>query len=256
MRRIRGGRGLGDSIYLRPFVDHFLRRGEQVTVLSEYPEIFAGLQCTVDRFDRSRSKWNVLAHYTRGKAVPSTTQWEDICNSAGVALPLAITWTCRNPALVQELRAMAKGRPIVLVHAGRTHEWAGTALLPKPEAFAAVLAGFRDCFTVAIGKGARRYSVPVSLDMQDRTSVSDLIDLAQDCAAIVGQCSYAVPLAEVFDKPLIGVWAADGMKASQHPFVRQVTPRKVLSKPSSMAVIDDWSDAQIRVEVDAFRLVR
>lgn len=259
MLRIRGGSGLGDSLYLRAAVEHFVKSEQQVIAFSDWPEVFIDSGAKVEPF--TRMKINLVAHYTMGKKNPATTQWQDVCASARIPqIPLSITWNCRNPSLVQELRGKAAGRPLVLVHGGRTPmgrtDGFGKALLPQASAFENVLAEFRDCYTVRVGKGVDAYPLPVSLDLNGSTSVSDLIDLGQACDGVIGQCSLAVPLAEVFDKPAIFVWAASGMAHGQVPYIRQITPSKVLSKPSSAFVMDNWSSQQIQEEARAFRVVQ
>ena len=42
---LRGSMGLGDAIYLYPVVKYYSERGEDVTIVTRYPEIFAGLNC-------------------------------------------------------------------------------------------------------------------------------------------------------------------------------------------------------------------
>lgn len=255
MTTIRGGRGLGDSIYVRPIVEHLLDSGQRrVIVCSDYPSIFAGLECSVE--PHRRDGVDVLAHYTRGKSNPRTTQWEDICASAGIFVPLKITWQRRHAALIEELRGMARGRPLVLVHGGRTHRWSQGHLLPAKRAFDAVLGELKDCFTVRVGGTDAVYPLETSVDLSGRTSVADLIDLGRECDGIVGQCSFAVPLAEVFDKPAMFVWASSGLAPQRHAYLRQITPRKILSKPTSVFVMDSWTDEQIKEEVRAFRLYR
>jgi len=242
-KRIRGGSGLGDSLYLRPLVDHFIAAGDTVTVCSDHPEVFLDSRATVEPF--SRENINVLGHYVAGKPNPDTDQWQDICASAGTpGLPLRFDWTVRNQALVDRVTAAAGRQPIILVHGGRTPmgrtDGFGLELLPDRRAFDAVLAMLHGCHTVRIGKGANLYALPVSSDLSDETSVSDLLDLASICDGMIAQCSFAIPLAEVFDKPLLAIWAAGGMCAYRHPYIKSITPRKVLSKLTSHYVVDDW----------------
>jgi hypothetical protein len=257
MLTIRGNSGIGDAIYTRAIVEYFLCRGERVTVCSDHPEIFAGLDCTVEPFRRVKVKLHAV--YTTRKKFSDTNQWQDVCISAGVPRdrPLSITWTRRNHALVENLLRRAEGRPLVLVHGGRTpmgrSDGFGKELLPRREAFDAVMNRFRECYTVRVGKGADLYPLPVSCDLNGSTSVSDLLDLWQACDGIIAQCSFAVPLAEAFGKPAMFVWAAAGLK-SPHIYIRQIVPGKVLSKPSSAFVMDSWTDQQIQQEVDEFRL--
>lgn len=253
--RIRGGAGLGDAIYIRPIAEHFVRAGEKVTVCSGYPEVFLGSGAAVEPFDRFNIQ--VLAHYVNGKRDTTTNQWQDICKSAGVSVPLRFNWQVRNPQLLEAIKTDAAGRPLILVHGGRTPmgrtDGFGAELLPKRDAFTAALAALKGCFLVRVGKGADLYPLPVDVDMNGGTSVSDLLDMATICAGVVGQCSFAIPLAEVFDKPLLVVWAAHGMQSNMHPYIRAITPQKVLSKPTSRFVVDDWPVEKIHEAARTFR---
>jgi hypothetical protein len=246
---MRGGSGLGDSIYLRPLVDHFVRSGERVTVCSDHPDVFAGSGARVEAFGRNNI--NVLGHYVAGKQNPNTNQWQDICASAGVGADVALRfeWTVRNAVLVDTVIRAAARQPIILVHGGRTPmgrtDGFGLELLPDRLAFDAALSMLHGCYLVRIGKGGNLYPLKVSADLCDRTSVSDLLDLASICHGVIAQCSFAIPLAEAFDKPLLTVWAANGMSEYRHPYIRSITPRKVLSKPSSQFIVDDWPVTKI-----------
>lgn len=253
--RIRGGRGLGDSIYLRPLVEHFIAAGKPVTALTDYPDVFLGTGAETEPFGRNNI--TVLGHYVNGKADPTTTQWQDVCKSAGVSVPLRFDWNVRNHALVDDVKARAGGDPIIIVHGGRVPmartDKFGAELLPMREAFATVLDVFPDCFMVSIGKAEKLYPLHVDLDLNGSTSVTDLFDLTSICAGIIAQCSFAVPLAEAFDKPLLAVWAAHGMQSNMHPYVKSITPQKVLGKATSNFVVDDWPVAKIQEAARAFR---
>lgn len=238
--RLRGGSGLGDSIYLRVVAEHLVRKGDRVCVLSDWPDVFIGSGATVERF--SRNGVTMLAHYATARQDQRTTQFQDMLNSARIAeaVPLRFKWTVRNPALIERLKAEADGRPIVLVHGGREafgrNDGLGAEMLPEREAFETVL-GAVDAFKVRVGKGEQKYPLSVDLDLSDQTSVSDVLDIAAACDGVVGQCSFIIPLAECFGKPLLTVWASRGLK-SQHPIIKLVTPQKILAAPSTY-VIDD-----------------
>lgn len=256
MKAIRCASGLGDSVYLRAICEHFVRAGDRVTALSNYPEIFEGSGCAVEPFRRERV--DVVAHYVTGKANPATTQWEDVCRAAGVAgpVPFSISWAVKDPGAVSRLRERAAGRPVVLVQGGRTPmdrtDGFGKELLPDRQAFEAALDAIRgDCYLVAVGKAEPIYRLPADEDLTGRTTVSDLLDLFASCDAVVCQVGYAVPMAEVFDRPLLAVWADSGLKA-RHPYIAQITPAKVLSKPTSVHVVDDWDLDRIRAAARRF----
>jgi hypothetical protein len=255
--KIRGGSGLGDSIYVRPIAEHYARAGRDVTVMTNFPEVFRGVDVTVAPFTRVGT--NVLAHYTAGKKRTTTNQWQDICISARVGeLALSFKWEVQNKPLTQDLQAMAAGKPIVMVNGGRPPmgrvDGYAREMLPKRAAFDAVLAALDDCFTVEVGKGNEIYPLTADVDLADRTSTADLLDIASIASGLVGQCSFMIPLAEALDKPLLVVWASQGL-VSGTEFIRQCTPQKILSKPSSRWVMDDWAKERIEQETRGFREV-
>lgn len=248
MKRIRGGSGLGDAIYQRPIAEYFVRLGEQVVVCSDHPDVFSGSGAQIEPFRRDRI--DVLAHYVAGKNNANTNQWQDVCASAQIDTPLSFEWETKSLSMVEDFRRMAGGKKIVLVHGGRAPmgrvDGFGAELLPKRAAFDAVLNALRDCFLIEVGRGAELYPVRADIDMHNRTTVHDLFDLALMCDAIVGQCSFVVPLAECFDKPLLAIWAAHGMEETRHPYIKAITPKKILSKPSSRYVVDDWAVGKLQ----------
>lgn len=253
-KTIRGGSGLGDSIYVRPVAEHFVQRGEAVQVLSNYPDVFIGSGAEVKPFNR---KADVTAHYAPGKNNPDTTQWDDVCRNAQIGvIPLRFDWSVVNTALVADVAAKAAGRAIILVHGGRTpmgrSDGFGAELLPEKRAFDAALVALDDCFFVGVGKAEQIYPLSVNLNLNGSTTVSDLFDIAHVCNGSIGQCSFIIPLMEVFNKPLLVVWSAKGM-ASPTRFIRTITPKKVLNGLRSRYVVDDWPDEKIKEAALAFR---
>lgn len=257
MIRIRSGRGLGDALYLRPVAEHFVRLGGQVRVCCDYGDVFEDSGAYVEPFVRSGVTH--VAHYVAGKGNLNTTQWQDVCASAGVGeIPLSFRWRIRNQALVDEIRGLANGRPIVMVNGGRHPmgrvDGFANEMLPARAAFASVLGALRDCYVVEVGKGEKLYSLPFDLNLCNKTMVAELLDIASIANGLVGQCSFMIPMAEAFDKPLVAVWAARGLE-SRELFIRRCTPSKILSKPSSRFVMDNWSHEAITETMHGFRAV-
>lgn len=253
--RIRGGSGLGDSLYVRPIAEHFAEKGQQVTALTNYPDIYRGSKISTEPF--SRTNCQVVAHYVNGKSKTDTTQWQDVCAAAGVNIPMRFDWAIQNQNLVDQIQRAANGRRIILAHGGRApmgrSDGFAMELLPAQWAFDDVLKGVSDYLVVSIGgiDGAR-YQLTAEIDLTGKTSVADMLDLAWICDGVVAQCSFAVPMAECFDKPLLAVWS-ERAKASNQAYIKTITPQKVLSKPSSRWVMDDWDQVRITEAVDAFR---
>lgn len=258
MFRVRGGSGLGDAVYVRPVVEHLRTKNPRlpVTVCTDYPDVFRGVDCSFEKFNRNRI--NVLAHYTLGKNNRTTTQWDDICASSKLGkIALKSSWRVINHVLVKRIVDLAEGRPIIIVHGGRQPmaraDGFGRELMPQKEAFDAVLKSLRDCLTVQVGKAEKLYTIETNIDLNGGTSVSDLMDLASVCDGWVAQCSFAVPMAEIFDKPLLAIWSRRGITHGRHEYIRSITPQKILSKATSRHIMDDWPAGQIEEVTRAFR---
>ncbi len=253
---LRAGSGLGDSIYLLPIAKYLQDDGMEITVLSNYPEIFAPAGLRVEPFRRHRV--NIVAHYTAGKTNPHTTQFEDMCAAAGLPpIDFDIFWQDYSESiLVKEIIAQAGARRIVLVHGGREPfnrtDGFGIDLMPQQAAFAQVCGALADCFLVGIGRDKPHYSIPVERDLNGKTSIVDLFNLALISSGIVAQCSFAVPLAEALAVPLLAIWSQRGLD-SRTPYVRSITPSKILCKPTSRYVIDSWSRETIMEVIHGFR---
>lgn len=249
MKRVRGGRGLGDALYVRPVVDQLLKDGHSVTVLTDFPHLYIPTGAACRPFERI--KVDYCAHYVGYKQHAGTTQWQDVCASVGMPLdlPFRFPWKVSNHSMISGLRAQAQGRPLVLVHGGRVPmgrtDGFGMELMPTSEAFNAVLDELRDCFLVQIGKAEQLYPVKSEVNLNGTTTIRDVIDLGACCDAVVAQCSFAVPLAEVFDKPLLAVWGSK-ISRSREWFVKSTTPLKVLSGSKDRFVMDEWSEEALR----------
>ena len=249
MIRIRSGRGVGDALYLSAIARYLVSTGKRVTVLTDHPDVFLGSGVEVQPFTREGNPR--VAHYTSTMSDASITQFQAMLRLAGMPpdVPLRIAWQQRNPSLVQRIRAQAAGRPLILVHGGR-HPMNRTDnysidLMPRHQAFECALAALGDCYRVRFGNPPHLYPLPVDADLNGSTSVADLLDLASIADGIVAQCSFAVPLAEVFSRPLLAIWASAGLQ-SKTTYLRTITPKKVLHNARSRFVMDDSEDEVIQ----------
>lgn len=256
--RVRAGSGLGDAIYLRCVVQALLAAGKTVEVACSYPDVFHGLPIKVEPF--RREKIDIVAHYTQRKQATGSSQFQDMCAAASLPqnTPLEIKWTPLNEELLSAVHATAAGRRIVLVHGGRAPmgrtDGFGMELLPTREAMAALLGMLpKDMLLVQVGKGPQLYPIECELDLREKTSATDLYDLMSISYGAVSQCSFIIPLAEAFNKPLLVLWSAKGM-AAKDPFVSSVRPEKVLHRKSTTSIfaIDDWEYLRVKGMVDAF----
>lgn len=269
MISIRGGSGLGDSLYLQGVVRHFVERGHRVEACSDWPDVFRHLRnVKVSKFRRLRVQ--VCAHYTIRKGLDGTDQWQDCCIQAGINVPVEfrLDWKPVNQAIVDLVRSLPGPRIIVglpRIPLGRS-DGVGRELLPDCRRIqqAIDLVGPRASF-IQVGSGKPEFSLSgLTLDLVNKTSVTDLIDAAFAGDAFLGYVSFLVPLAESLQKPAMFVWSRSGLEtrggrdANTDLFFRQITPKKILHRkppkfsPASRAVIDDCSDDEMREAVNAF----
>lgn len=239
---------------MRSLVRHLVGIGKNLQVCTDYPELFEGMPVTFDVF--SRHNIDYLSHYTKHKADQRTNQWQDICKTAGVEAELKIDWKVKNKSLVNEILDMANGRKVLFVHGGREpmarKDRFGRELLPDGKVFNKALGLLEDYFRIQVGDSELLYTLRADQNLNRATSVTDVLDIASVADAFYGQCSFIIPLAESFDKKLMVMWAAKGLKSSE-PYIATITPRKILSKPTSHYVVDDWDNDRIEKVVSAFR---
>lgn len=256
MKSIRGGRGLGDSIYVQAVARHIIKtRGERLRVCADYPDVFRPLEDMVELVPHRRTNIDYLAHYSARKSLP-TNQFVDCCQTAGIQEPveLRIDWTPTSRIGEQMKEA---GRPIVCVQLPRTPmartDGFGAELLPDCRVIQRMIDALKGrALIVQVGAGAALFKFSgIDVDLANKTNVCELFDVALAADGFLGYVSFLVPLAEALDKPALFVWSSRGLRAG-HPYVRQITPEKVLFKASSRHVMDNWSSDRIYEAVNAF----
>lgn len=236
---IRGGMGIGDALYVQSVARHLVEKGQKVQVCSAWPEVFSQIPVQVTPF--TRLNVDRVAHYTMRKGKPGTSQFEDCCIQAGIREPvdLRLDWKPMTDTGEQ----LKEGRPIVVVALprnpmGRTDGF-GAEVLPDCRKIQQVIDRLQDWATIVqIGKGEPLFKFRgIDVDLANQTTICEMLDVAAVARAFLGYCSFLVPLAESFKKPGLFVWSRKIRKA--HPFVRQMTPEKVLHSKTSRFMWDD-----------------
>jgi len=253
-RTIRGGTGLGDALYVQSVCRHLVEKGQSIRVNSAWPDVFRPLgdKCAVAPFSRTAQ---VVAHYPSRKWATDTTQFEDCCITAGVPknIDLRLDWKPTNQTLIDSIGS----RPFLCVQLPRTPmgrtDGFGAELLPDCNVIQKLIDRLRERFCIVqIGSGRPLHKFHgIDVDLANKTTVSDLLDVATAASGFLGYVSFIVPLAESLSKPALLVWSRRGLKAGSH-FIRAVTPKKVLHKPSSKFIWDDATEQEIREVADAF----
>lgn len=257
LNSIRGGRGLGDGLYVQAVARYLLNRDKRpLEVCCDYPDIFRrhGDRVKVSPFRRTNI--SILAHYSLRKCLLGSDQFEDVCIQAGVPrnIELRLDWTLTDAALAERLKS--HGKPIVCVQLprapmGRTDGF-GAELLPdcrKIQVAIDALKGRALIVQVGSGKPLFRFT-GIDLDLAGETTVCELLDVASVADAFLAYPSFVIPLAESFDKPSLLVWSSRGLRSGPR-YVQQIRPEKILHKPSSSWVIDNYPDEKIAEAANA-----
>lgn len=261
MISIRSGRGLGDSLYLQSIARHLVESGERVEVCSNYPDVFRPLEgsVTVAEFRRGADR---VAHYITRKGVKGTDQFQDCCINAGLGqnIELRLDWDVLDREMTAQV--LRPSLPVIVVQLprypmGRADGY-GMELLPDCGVIQRVIDRLRPwAFIVQVGQGEplHRFS-GIDLDLANKTTVGEMIDVASVASGFLGYCSFMVPLAESLRKPALFVWSRRGLN-SGNAFISRVTPDKIFHRPATRYVIDDCSDGDLTEAVDAlYRQVR
>lgn len=250
--------GLGDALYVQAVARHIIKsRGERLQVCTAWPDVFRPLGDAVEIAPFTRVGISYLAHYSARKARLETDQFEDCCMTAGIAEPvdLRLDWQLEDAALAESLRV--PGKPIICIQLPRApmgrKDGFGAELLPDCRRLQDVINLIGDRATkVLIGSGEPLYLFDgIDVDLSNRTTVAQLLDVASVADGFVGYVSLFVPLAESFQKPGLFVWSRRGVK-SREPYIRAITPKKILHRETSRAIMDDCSRADQAQAIEVF----
>lgn len=259
MISIRGGSGLGDAIYLQSVARHLVECGHTVEACSDWPDIFRPLAGRVKTSPFRRKPIDRLAHYANRRHRKESTQFDDCCINAqiGMGIDLRIDWEPVNVELVAMLRGV--GRPVMVVQMPRApfgrSDGFGEEFLPDCRVIQEMIDRIgSEVYFVQVGKGEPLFDFSgIDLDLTNKTSVSDLMDVGYAADAFLGYCSFIIPIAESFSKPVHLVWSRRGLR-SPHEVVRQMTPQKILHRrKTSSFSFDDEPKSDVVEIADALR---
>lgn len=254
MKTIRGGMGLGDALYVQAVARHLVRQGQAIRAATAWPDVFRPLGIECIPFTRQGAQ--IVAHYSMRKGYP-TGQFEDCCIQAGIRVPveLKLDWKVEDSALAERL--ISHGRPIVLVQLprnpmGRTDGF-GAELLPDCSRIQSAIDALRGrALLVQVGAGRPLFRFTgIDVDLANETTVAQLLDVASVSFGAIGYVSFMLPLCESLEKRALLVWSRKGLK-SQTPYVRQITPAKVVHRKDLVVSVNDGAGDDIDAAVESF----
>ena len=258
MRTIRGGKGLGDALYVQAVARHIVAGGERIAVATAWPDVYAPLGDRVECVPFRKSDIQILAHYALRKH-QRTDQFTDVCLQAGLpgAVDLRLDWTIRDAVLVESLRREAAGRQICLVQLPRVpmdrKDGFGAELLPDGRALQRAVDTLRGrVLLVQVGAGRALYKLSgLDVDLAGQTTVAQLLDVATAADGALGYVSYILPLCESLGKPSMLIWSRRGLK-SPVGFVRQITPAKTIHRTDLARWVRDGEADDVEGTANAF----
>ena len=255
-KTIRAGRGLGDAIYLQSVVRHLVQKEQSLTVCTDWQDVFLPLRDKVKFLPFTRQNIRIIAHYSARKSFKDTTQFKDCCVQAGINEPveLKIDWVQINKQLIESIKTDKPLLVVALPRApmGRNDRFA-IDLLPKKDIYQMAVDILKEKYTILqIGAGKPIYNLEnIDIDLTDKTSVTDLFDIASVADGFLGYCSYIIPLAESFNKKGLYIWSNKGLRSAEQ-YINTITPQKILEHSNSKYFIDNWDEPKIRQIIDDF----
>lgn len=242
--------GLGDAIYVQAVARHLVMRGERLKVCTAWPDVFRPLGDMVTFAPFTRQGIDILAHYSIRKP-QQTTQFQDVCLQAGIQEPVELRLDWKPTTSIYFPR-----RPVICVQLPRTPmnrtDGFGKELLPDCRVIQRMIDEIQGrALIVQIGSGEPLFKFSgIDINLSNRTTVCELIDVALAADAFIGYVSFILPLAESLGKPVLLVWSARGLKCGT-TYVRQITPEKLLHSKSSRYVLDTAPEQEVRDAVNA-----
>jgi hypothetical protein len=227
---IRGNGGFGDAIYLSAIVKNLSLVYNDITVLTNYPEVFSDMMDIQFMPFNRRTPVDIDACYCKYKYDDSTNQWQDICKAAKIKeIPFELSKPMVNVSAGGRICIVAPYNPMGI----------GTAkeLTPDYNYIQNIIDHYKDRYHIClIGKGDNIYK-GIDIDRRD-VHYGLLKDTISNSSMVVTQQGWATALAEGLNVPLCVVWSHKGLQSDRR-FMSSITPKKIFCKDTSIAVIDN-----------------
>ena len=218
MKIVKGASGFGDAIYLRVIVEWLLaNRPNDYMILTKYPEVYKDLPVqTADLHSKMYNNVSYYCQYLSGKGLFTTTQWEDMLNRA--KLPYFPFTSSLKYLSLLDLTLL--NTVIVIPPYNAMNGAKGTfPLIPKFKEFSDYTAKYSDV-----------------IYLKQKYPFLDLVKMFSSCKLVVAQQGWATALAEMVDTPIHVIFTKRALN-DNYKFISTITPKKILTKPTSKAII-------------------
>lgn len=223
--KIKGASGWADQLYLYPIVRYYVQHGYDITVLTNYPEVFEPLKVSTEPYNRSAPADKCLNYCSR-KGNQETNIHQDQCILAGLDyrnIPFSLDFPpyIKNP------------KPSVLMRTPYLPTWCkeNDNFVPSKEFFT----------SLSLKLELMGISVTILPEKIDLTT-KEWYTLYEQHSMVICQSNSNMVMSELTNKPCLIVW--NHIK-SKKPFVYTVTPSKVIMKPENTIWCYDNDDVAI-----------
>ena len=252
---IRGPSGFGDAIYMNSIANAFHLQYEKVLVRTKYPEIFKyipGVEPVAFKKGGADLEFN---YGGRRRNDQTTTQWKDLLITSGLDknTPYQTIWKLTNTEIINTIQDKSQGKKLLVVSAphipfDRLDQF-GLELIPNYKKFIPLIKMARDkgYYIIQLGRGKCIFDFGknmIDLDLKNKTTVCDMMDIGMIGDLFLGQCGNIVPLAEGYKKKLFIVFSQKGLNSNTE-FLKNITGRKICSTEKSNYAIDSMNDDEI-----------
>lgn len=233
---LKGSMGLGDAVYLYPVVKYYADRGEDVTIITRYHEIYAGLNCKTvlpdDFIDCACSARTTIKDTNIFEDTLIMSQIEDKL-SLKIELGVKRTYaTSKKVCVIRTPTAPVKG------------EEESKVMIPDISVFQKIINSFgKSVYFVLLGA---KINFPgnlsgVDLDLSGVTGVDNILGAIAGADLVLTQPGHFVPMAEALERKLFVVFARSGLQTQEKRY-RFTTPKKILTRRESVWCVDDESE--------------
>jgi len=216
---VRTHQGLGDAVYAYPIVKYLTSLHDRVKVKTSYPIVFSSIDVETVRAE-DRSKPDCFPKYTnqRGNGLG---QYETMLNSVNLThIPFVFDWGLgfshdfKENHLPEFAKALSDSRkPMCIIkepclaHMHKRNN--DTSIVPNLAEMQIWVNMHKDIFFfVSVGNQEvfENRLVYMNYDLNNKTTVQDLITLCSMAEAIATQVGHLVPIAQGLNKPLKVFW--------------------------------------------------
>lgn len=235
--RLRGGGGVGDSIYVYPIANYFSKKNIDVEVLTDFPMFYRNIKNCKTRSRNIIPPGTVNCRYGERYPIQTTNIWEDTLITSGLQdknIDLKINYDRTKYKFDFET-----DKKIVLIksptYSMKRQKPETERIIPNPKYFQTIINEFKDqCYFIKCGlvNGYKTTLNNFDLDLSGYNDLIKILALVDISDIVLCQSSFFVSMAEGLDGKLMIGFNRQGMD-TKYKFFHYITPKKVICKKNT-----------------------